>query len=239
MSFDEERGKSDVKNLEDLNKYGLDFAFVCVPTPMGKDGRCDTSIVEEVVRRIKAKTIIIESTIAPGTTEKLEKETGKNILFTPEYFGETKNHPLSSLNMRNFFIIGGRPEVRIRLVRLYKDIFQAHIKFGLYDSRTAEVIKYMENSFLGTKLIFCEEFARICDAFKVDYYQVREGWLMDPRINPSHTFPNKDGTPGFGGKCLPKDISAIIKASEKAGHNPEFLKAMFEYNKKLRKQIKD
>ena len=81
----------------------------------------------------------------------------------------------------------------------------------------------MENSFLGMKVIFAEEFLRICEAFGEDYNEIREAWLLDPRINPSHTFAGKEGQPGFGGKCLPKDISAIIHASKNAGHNPEFL----------------
>ena len=234
FSFDPYQKNSDFKTLEELNENNLDFSFICVPTPMKFDGSCDTSIVEQVMKDVKARTNVIESTIEPGTTKRLEEETGKDILFTPEYFGETKKHPLNDLENRDFFIIGGRPEVRRRLVDLYKDIFQSNIKFGLYDSTTAEIIKYMENSFLATKVIFCEEFSRICESFNVDYYQVREGWLMDPRINPSHTFPGKEGNSGFGGKCLPKDVSAIIKASEKKGHFPEFLKAMFNYNKKMR-----
>ena len=93
----------------------------------------------------------------------------------------------------------------------------------------------MENSYLATKVVFCEEFFRICEAFGVDYNQVREGWLLDPRTEPSHTFVRKDGNPGFGGKCLPKDISAIISSSEKAGYSPDLLKAVQEYNKKIRK----
>ena len=156
-SYDTEKGKSDVGSLEDLANTHLDFAFICVPTPMDENGGCDTSIVEASVKRVQAGTIVIESTISPGTTERLEQETGKDILFTPEYFGETKNHPLNSLNSRDFFIIGGRPEVRRRLVELYKDIFQSNVKFGLYSARVAEVIKYMENAFLATKVIFCED----------------------------------------------------------------------------------
>ncbi|MCK9596048.1 hypothetical protein M0R19_02610 [Candidatus Pacearchaeota archaeon] len=235
--FDTDINKSDFRDFEDLNQNNLDFAFISVPTPMAEDGHCDTSIVEDAVRKIKAKTIVIESTISPGTTKRLEEETGKDILFVPEYFGETKNHLLNSLDNRTFFIIGGREEVRIKLIELLKYLFDSKTtKFHLVDSTTAEVIKYMENSYLATKVIFCEEFARICEAFGVDYFEAREGWLLDPRIDGSHTFPRKDGLPGFGGKCLPKDVSGIIHASEKAGHNPEFLKAMLEYNKKIREK---
>lgn len=230
-------GSGNLKSIEELNKKNVDFALICVPTPMTEGGECDTSIVEDCIKKINANTIVIRSTVVPGTTDRLEKETGKDLIFMPEYFGETKNHLLNSMDNRDFFIIGGRKEVRKKLIDLLKNIFDSkNIKFHLVDSITAEIIKYMENSYLATKVLFCEEFYRICESFGVDYYQVREGWLLDPRINPSHTFPRKDGLSGFGGKCLSKDLSAIITASTKVGYNPELLKQVFNYNKKLRSQ---
>jgi len=233
--FDIDQNKSDVKKIEDLDGYALDFAFICVPTPMAEDGSCNVSAVTEAVKKVKAKTIVIQSTVAPGTTRNLEKETGKDILFMPEYFGETKNHLLNDMDMRTFLIIGGRPEIRKRLVDLYKNIFDSRqMHFGFYDSTSAEIIKYMDNSYFATKVIFCEEFARICETFGVEYNEVREGWLLDPRIEPSHTFVRKDGVPGFGGKCYPKDVSGIIEASKKAGYNPELLDFVSKYNKKIR-----
>jgi len=237
-SFDVDKTKSDVENIEDLNQYKLDFAFICVPTQMREDGTCDTSLVEDSVRKINAKTIVIESTVVPGTTEKLQVETGKDILFTPEYFGETPNHPLNDFNNRTFFVIGGKPYVRRRLIELFRDIFQANVEFHQMSSTAAEIVKYMENTALATRVILCEEFYRICEAFNVDYYEVREGWLADPRNTRGHTFPGKGGDPGFGGKCLPKDVSAIIKASEKKGYTPKFLQAMFDYNSEIRKTDK-
>lgn len=233
--FDINPDKSDVKKIEDLNGHNLDFAFICVPTPMAEDGSCDTFLVEDSVKKIKAKTIVIQSTVEPGTTERLEKETGKDILFVPEYFGETKNHFLNDLNSRTFFIIGGRPEIRKKITGLYKNIFDSkQTHFGFFSSTQAEIIKYMDNSYLATKVLFCEEFFKICEAFEVNYDEVREGWLLDPRIDPSHTFARKDGTPGFGGKCYPKDVSAIIQAAKKAGYQPEFLEAVLKYNRKIR-----
>jgi UDPglucose 6-dehydrogenase len=170
----------------------------------------------------------------------LEETTVKDILFIPEYFGETKNHLLNDLGNRTFFVIGGRLEVREKIINLFKYLFDSgKMHFCLVDSTTAEIIKYMENSYLATKVVFCEEFFRICKSFGVDYNQAREGWLLDPRIEPSHTFVRKDGNPGFGGKCLPKDVSAIIYAAEKAGYTPSLLKAMLEYNKKIRSDEND
>ena len=61
------------------------FAFIAVPTPEGPDGACDTSIVEDVVGWLEVDHIIIVSTVTPGTTERLVRETGKRIVFQPEY----------------------------------------------------------------------------------------------------------------------------------------------------------
>src|SRR3989344_2328895 len=70
-----------VAREEDLPK--TKYAVVCVPTAMGKDGSCDTSAVESVIKNSHHEFYLIKSTIVPGTTERLVKETGKNIAFSP------------------------------------------------------------------------------------------------------------------------------------------------------------
>jgi len=75
--------RNPVGNLSytDINKTGV--AFVCVPTPTKSNGQCDTSIVEEVVAKLKTSLIIIRSTIIPGTTDRLKKKYKKHIVFCP------------------------------------------------------------------------------------------------------------------------------------------------------------
>lgn len=81
-----------VKSIEEIND--CDLAVVCVPTPMQETENefkeCDTSIVEDVVKKLETPVILIKSTITPGTTDKLKEETGKRIVFSPEYAGEGK-----------------------------------------------------------------------------------------------------------------------------------------------------
>lgn len=73
-------------------------AFVCVPTPSGSDGACDTSIVEDVVTWIACDTIVLRSTVPPGTTDRLARTTGKRVVFQPEYGpGETPDHPYADV----------------------------------------------------------------------------------------------------------------------------------------------
>ncbi|TAL49410.1 hypothetical protein EPN83_00670 [Patescibacteria group bacterium] len=103
------------------------------------------------------------------------------------------------------------------------------------DSTTAELAKYMENAFLATKKIFCDEFYDIARSFDVDYNELKELWLLDGRMGRAMTLIYPEAR-GFGGRCLPKDVSAIIKHSEKWGHTPKLLKQVLSLNKELKKE---
>lgn len=71
----------------------------------------------------------------------------------------------------------------------------------------------MENAYLATKVTFCNEMYDIAQAYGIDYDELREIWLLDPRINRSHTFVYEDDR-GYGGSCFPKDMSALKKIAE-------------------------
>ncbi|NIA20395.1 MAG: hypothetical protein GWP05_00140 [Anaerolineaceae bacterium] len=210
-----------------------EITFVCVPTPVGKDGACDTSIVEEVIGWIESPLIVIRSTVAPGTTERLGKKTGKRILFQPEYLGETAQHPLSDVTRRTFIILGGPPADCSAVADIYNRYYHSEVQYHFTDSRTAEVAKYMENSFYALKVIFCNEFYDLAKALGCDYNELRELWLADPRISRDHTFVYPDNR-GFSGKCLPKDVSAIIRSSALGGYRAELMSCVMKINEKYR-----
>ena len=224
---------------------GAKLAVVCVPTAMKEDGSCDTSLVEEVVSWLDAENILIKSTIPPKTTESLVKKTGKNICFSPEYIGEGKyevpfwkGYPdPTDMRKHDFMIIGGKPEVRKKILYFFKKVFGPEPKFYQTDSTTAELCKYMENCFLATKVTFCNEFYDIAESFGVDYNELRGIWLLDGRIGRSHSAVFEDKR-GFTGKCLPKDLNALIKASEKNGYKPNLLKSINETNNEMIKKNK-
>ena len=210
------------------------FAFVAVPTPMGGDGSCDTSIVEEVVSWIQSDYIVLRSTVAIGTTERLRAETGKRIVFQPEYGpAETPDHPFNDLRKIRWAILGGERSHTIPVADLYKKVFNADFTIWQTDSKTAELAKYMENCFLAMKVAFCNEFYDIASAANVDYNELRELWLLDPRINKSHTFVYPDDR-GYGGKCLPKDISAMIETARGFGLSPLVLEGVRDANSSVR-----
>jgi UDP-glucose 6-dehydrogenase len=99
----------------------------------------------------------------------------------------------------------------------------------------AELVKYTANAFLAAKVTFVNEMSRVCAAFGADWGRVREGWLRDPRAGESHTETEGHG-PGFGGRCLPKDLSALICACEEKGYRPVFLNAVEAANLRFRRR---
>ena len=207
--------------------------FVCVPTPPAADLACDTSIVEECVRWIESPLIVIRSTVAPGTTDRLRRETGKAILFQPEYLGETVQHPMADVKGRSFIILGGPIDECGRVANVYQRYYHSELRFYFTSAITAEVAKYMENSFYAVKVMFCNEFFDIARAHGVQYQELREIWLADPRISRDHTFVYPENR-GFSGKCLPKDVSAIIKSTTGKGYVPRLLETVMRLNAEYR-----
>ena len=210
-----------------------EVAFVCVPTPPAADLGCDTSIVEQCVDWIESPLIVIRSTVSPGTTERLGRETGKRILFQPEYLGETVQHPLTDLAQRTFIILGGASADCAAVADIYQRYYHSELRFYFSHSRTAELAKYMENAFYALKVTFCNEFFDIARALDVDYHRLRELWLADARISRDHTFVYPDNR-GFSGKCLPKDTSAIIQTCEDNGFLPPLLQRVMDINESHR-----
>ena len=198
-----------------------DVIFVCVPTPMKKDGSCDISIVEGVIDEIEdvdisGKIVVIKSTVPPGTTERLNKKY-KNIsvVFNPEFL--TEANFIEDFKNQDRIIIGGPRPTSTRVRQLfYKAFPNAHIIKT--SSTIAEMVKYTTNCFLSTKVSFANEMKQICDKIDVDYDKVIEYATYDERLGKSHwSVPGPDGHYGFGGSCFPKDINALISLSDDLG----------------------
>lgn len=219
-----------VRNATDMRDCIL--SVIATPTPMNADGSCDTSLVEQSVRNAPTSLILIKSTISPGTTDRLRVATGKHIVFSPEYIGESSYfNPHFSGNMLEtpFLICGGEKQHTRMIIDLLLPILGPTKKYFQTTALNAEIIKYMENVYFAAKVTFMNEMFEICETLGADWHEVREGWLLDPRVEPMHTavFSEKRG---FGGKCYPKDLSAFIVAAQRAGYNPELLQQVKRSN---------
>jgi UDPglucose 6-dehydrogenase len=209
---------------------------ICVDTPSNADGSCDLSNVIAAVEQVPNDRIWLRSTVAPGTTDELVARTGKHICHSPEYYGET---PYPSLVWRNepgdvpFLVVGGAPEARRELLDVIVPVFGPEKTYFQCPALEAELVKYMENAFLATKVTFVNEFAQICRRLGADWHLVREGWLLDPRVGRSHSAVfEPDG--GFDGRCLPKDLQAIINAARAGGYEAELLAEVARSNERIR-----
>jgi len=214
-----------------ISKEKADVAFVCVPTPLS-EGKLDTSIVEEVVKNSGEDLIIIRSTVMPGTCDKLSK-LGKNIVFQPEYLGETANHPMTDQKSRPFIIIGGEPKNRRKVIELYQKTYNANITIRQVTNYEAEIIKLTENRAIAFKVAQCQELYDACEKAGVDYYTIRDAvYGDDPRFNLWFTFiyPEKRG---FNSKCIPKDVYGWASWAESCGYKPELTERLLEVNDKL------
>jgi UDPglucose 6-dehydrogenase len=159
--------------------------------------------------------------------DRLVYETAKAICFSPEYIGEQPGHPWREESACGFVIVGGTPALCDLVAGAYSAIAGDDLKYFCSTARTAELCKYMENSFLATKVAFVNQFYDIASTLQVDFGDLLRLWLADPRIGSSHTDVTVER--GFRGRCLPKDIAAIIAIMEEYGGAP-LLQAVMEYN---------
>lgn len=214
---------------------GSDMAIVCVPSPMRADGACDVSYVESAVMEIDAELVLVKSTVTPGTCDRLRRETGKRVIFSPEYMGESRywtpaQFPQPSDPVgHGWMIFGGLPEDCSAVADICMPRLGPCTRYRFMSALEAEIVKYAENSFFALKVTFANDLRRICEAAGANYHVVREGWLDDPRVGPMHTAAFRDER-GFGGKCLPKDLSALAAYCRSIGLDPVLLDATIEAN---------
>lgn len=187
-----------------------DFIFVCVPTPMRRNGSQDISYVEKVFEDAVAGPIyIIKSTVLPGTTEKLQaKYNHLSIIFSPEFLTE-RTAKLDMITQARI-VLGGRKELTTKVADLFEQRFKnRHIIQT--DSKTSELIKYMNNTFFATKVSIMNEFKLLSDKIGANWDDALYGFASDGRVGDSHLHvPGPDGRLGYGGTCFPKDVNALL-----------------------------
>ena len=211
-----------------------DFIFVCVPTPMKKDGSQDLSYIENFFKcAIDGPVYIIKSTVLPGTTNILNKKfKNLKIIFSPEFLTE-RTAKLDILTQTRIILGGDK-----KLTSMVREIYNIRFKNKTLietDSLTAEYIKYMNNTFFASKVSIMNEFYRLANHLGVNWETALYGFVSDQRIGDSHlNVPGPDGKLGFGGTCFPKDINAFISFAKKNNINMNVLEAAWKTNLEVR-----
>lgn len=200
-----------------------DVTFICVPTPLIKETRrLDCSIVEETIAESEDDLIVIRSTVNPGFTDKMIEKYKKNIVFQPEFLGETVGHPMNDQHSRAWIVLGGSLENRRKLIELYQTVFGADLKIRQVTNYEAEVIKLSANRAAAFKVMQCQELYDACQAAGVDYYTIRDAvYGDDPRFNLWWTFVFPDNRGFNSSKCLVKDVPAFAAWAEEFDYYPK------------------
>ncbi|MDI6913566.1 MAG: UDP-glucose/GDP-mannose dehydrogenase family protein [Desulfitobacteriaceae bacterium] len=209
--------------------------LIAVGTPPKEDGSSNLSSIHHVVEIIAStiqeyKIIITKSTVPPGTNEWIHQklvemgldEDRFDIVSNPEFLRE--GTALWDILHPNKIVFGTKSD---RPIKVLKKLYARGKAPFIFTSLTgAELIKYASNAFLATKISFANEMARICDAYDVDYADIAKGLGTDPRIGRHFL---KAGL-GFGGSCLPKDLSALKDSATRKKVETKLLDAVMAIN---------
>ena len=231
----------DIDNDKSYNSFqevnDTNIIFICVPTPMNhKDGSFDLSILKDSIRPLSnGKILIIKSTIIPSAAEELVSEYPEhNFVFNPEFLSEKT--AVEDFKNQKRIVLGGDPDIVKKVEELYYSIFP-DCEYIKTDYKTACFTKYLCNCFFAAKVALMNEFYQIAASEGICWDTAIQGFIASGWVNSMHTVvPGKDGQYGFGGKCFPKDINALINAAEKLGIEPTILKAAWKKNLEVRKE---
>ena len=221
-----------INSLESV--HNCDYVFICVPTPLFEDGSQDLSYVESTFENATSKPVyILKSTVLPGTTEGFSKKYSNfKIIFSPEFLTE-RTAKLDMLTQSRI-ILGGE----LSLTEKAKSLFNKRFKIKNIiqtDSKTAELTKYMNNTFFATKVSIMNEFKLLCDKIGANWEDALKGFVSDGRIGDSHlNVPGHDGKLGYGGTCFPKDVNALLSFSKKHDIELNTIKGGWNTNLKVR-----
>ncbi len=231
-------------NMKDLKKFQPDISFVCVPTPMSKEGNQNANILKKVISDLLLHTpktiIVIKSTVLPSVLNEI-CESNKNIIYNPEFLRE--KHAIEDFINSEMIILGGKKDLCERVAQIYKNNSCCKTdKYIFVDAITASLIKYAINTYLATKVVFFNELFDLFTKYDTSnsWEDVISSLANDPRIGSSHmNVPGHDGRKGYGGACFPKDTYALFKEAETKKVTLEVLKSAINKNNKIRKKYPD
>lgn len=227
----------------------VDIIFICLPTPMRQDGSCHTAIIEKVIQQIKTKFnfdlsspsenqphLVVRSTVPVGFSERI------GVHFMPEFLTE-KNWRQDFYNCDNWIIglnkcIPGWQRFQQLITNIFTNAFEVgNVKNNLITfikPDEAEMVKYMRNCFLATKVSFANEMYRFCEKMNINYNVVKNAVIYDKRIGNTHLdVPGHDSKFGYGLSCLTKDGHSMKSQLESKGVECPILNAIIFRNETI------
>lgn len=220
-----------------------DMSIICVGTPSAGNGNLDLTAIRQVATEIgrglrakdKPHIVTIRSTVLPGTTRQtivplIEEASGKkagkdfDVAFNPEFLRE--GSAIADFNSPSKTVVGAfNSATAERVLALYKDLPGAKIAPPI---ETAELVKYIDNSWHALKVAFANEIGTIAKTLDIDSREVVDIFLQDTRLNISAAYLR----PGFafGGSCLPKDVKALTHLAHSRGLSTPVIESILSSN---------
>ncbi len=222
-----------------------DVIFIAVGTPMKDNGEADLSQVFEVASEVaqnltRYKLIVQKSTVPVGTGSRIKKIIEGNlprpvefdVASNPEFLRE--GSAVENFMRPDRVVIGTwSPRAQEILSDLYRPLFLNETPMVKTNVQTAELIKYVSNAYLATKISFVNEMANLCELVGADIKVVERGMGLDRRIGPKFLHAGA----GYGGSCFPKDTNALAYFSRKAGYPLEIVEATIRVNQEQRRRV--
>jgi GDP-mannose 6-dehydrogenase len=239
------QGRLSATDSADEGIAEADVALICVGTPDLGHGQPDYDGLARVAsaigaaceRRVKTLTVVLRSTVLPGTTERVlarvltECSGGGRmteplkIAVNPEFMREGSS--IEDFDQPPFVLVGcDDPDSASLLRRLYAGVEAPFLQTTV---RTAEMVKYVCNAFHALKVTFANEIADLCGALGADAQDVMRVFRQDKKLNigPAYLKPGF----AFGGSCLPKDVRALLCSGRIYDVSTPVLSAVIQSNK--------
>lgn len=205
----------DSLSLLEVSRRG-DVLFVCVPTPTAPDGHADVSIVRDVLSELARSRprgpVVIRSTVPPGSTAAWAADfPSLSLVSSPEFLRQ--RHHLRDATSPCRTVLGWTTRVPLAHRKALSGLMRSRFSDAPVvelDATSAELLKYASNTLFGVKVSLANELAELGAALGLDWEPIRRALVLDPRIGDDHlAVPGPDGKLGFGGACLPKDMTAL------------------------------
>lgn len=212
-----------------------DVLFLCLPTPMRKDGTVEPRAVADALAAIESespcKAVVLKSTLPPISLLHLQHKVPRRFIFSPEFLTErTAEHDLQQSQNFIFGENSANTEAKAIVEALFRRRWLGIPQYWV-SLETAALVKYMRNVFFAVKVGLMNEFDEICKSFEAERSKAMELFMLDARIGRSHyEVPGHDGQPGFGGSCFLKDVNAFLHMARDMEVVPQIVEAAWKSN---------
>lgn len=200
--YDPEKGYRD-----DLD--GVEAIVICLPAPTMPSRIQDTQAIESTLQRYKYLGVpfFLRSTVTPGTSDRLSRKCEVDVFHMPEFLTERQ----ADEDIKKHTIVCGTPEGYLKSIETTVEKMFPDKIYMVISNTEAEIAKYAHNCFAAVKVNYFNSIFALSRKLGANYTKVLGATFISGFIEPTHTqVPGPDGHYGFGGHCLPKDLTAFI-----------------------------